>query len=202
MSEAQVETPTTEAENEEMPVVTPGMQWYTLQASTNLEHRVAESMIRRTRIEAMENQIGRIVVPSVAERRVRGGKAKIINRKLYPGYVFIEIAPEDDGSIPEDVWYLIQETDGAIDIIGGRRAAPLSEPEAAAMLQVALARKPTSNISLAPGQTVRVTDGSFESYEGKIMSVDQKHGTAAVDLIVFGRPTEVALECWQLEKVV
>ena len=192
----QIENAETLAEDE-FRVITPGMQWYILQASTNREDGVAEAIRRKA--PGTDGQIGRVMVPSVPERRVKNGRVTIVQKKLYPGYIFMEVASER--GIPEDVWYIVKETQGAVDFIGGRNALPISETDAAEMLKVALAKKPAPAATFEKGQLVKVNGGSFEGFEGLIESVDEKHGTASVEMVVFGRSTEVEIECWQLEKV-
>ena len=140
------------------------------------------------------------MVPSLPERRVKNGRVTVVQKKLYPSYIFMEVASEK--GIPEDVWYIVKETSGAIDFIGGRSAMPISENDAAEMLKVALAKKPSPSATFEKDQLVKVNGGSFEGFEGLIESVDEKHGTASVELVIFGRSTEVEIECWQLEKVI
>ena len=183
---------------DEFLVITPGMQWYILQASTNREDSVAEAIRRKS--PSVNGQIGRVMVPSLPERRMKNGRVTVVQKKLYPSYIFIEVASEK--GIPEDVWYIVKETPGAIDFIGGRSALPISENDAAEMLKVALAKKPAPAATFEKGQLVKVNGGSFEGFEGLIESVDEKHGTASVELIIFGRSTEVEIECWQLEKMI
>lgn len=183
--------------DDEFRVITPGMQWYILQANTNREDSVAEAIRRKA--PSVAGQIGRVMVPSVPERRVKNGRISVVSKKLYPGYLFMEVASER--GIPEDVWYIVKETQGAVDFIGGRDALPISENDAAEMLKVALAKKPSPAATFEKGQLVKVNGGSFEGFEGLIESVDEKRGTASVEMIVFGRSTEVEIECWQLEKV-
>ncbi|MCH9040301.1 MAG: transcription termination/antitermination factor NusG, partial [Chloroflexi bacterium] len=94
------------------------MDWYVLRVASNKEEQVRTTLERKVKIEALEHQIGQILVPTVKEKRMRGRQARVYHRKLYPGYVIVEMATEKDGSIPEDIWFMIKETTGVGDFIG------------------------------------------------------------------------------------
>lgn len=85
----------------------PGMQWYVLRVASNKEEQVRGTLLRKVTIEGLEEFIGRILVPTLKEKRMKGGVLRTIERKLYPGYVFVEMACEEDGSVGENVWFLI-----------------------------------------------------------------------------------------------
>ena len=96
----------------------PGMKWYVLRVASNKEEQVRESLERKVRIEGLGDRIGRILVPTAKEKRMKAGQVKVFEKKLYPGYVFVEMATEPDGSIAENVWFLVKETMGVGDFIG------------------------------------------------------------------------------------
>lgn len=194
----------TETQSEERPTVTPGMQWCIVRAATNMENRVMKALTAAAGARGMPG-IGRVLVPTVAERRARGGESRVVERRLYPGYVFAEIALED-GLVPEDVWYAIGGITGAIGILGDmgdRKPARVSEAEAAAMLEAASQKeKRIKGPDFAVGDMVAVRDGSFEGHEGVVERIDQRKCVATVDIVLFGRSTPVDIEVWQLEKTV
>lgn len=182
-------------QNEDQPTITPGMQWCIIRAATNLENRVLKGLTKRD-----FPGIGRVLVPTVAERRVKGGEHKVVERRLYPGYVFVEIALED-GMVPDDVWYAIKGVTGVIGMLGDRKPAPVSESEAEALLAAATEKeKRIKGPDFASGDMVIVRDGSFQGYEGIVDKIDEKKCMATVDIMLFGRPTPVDIEVWQLEK--
>jgi len=195
-----------EADKPNPPVVAaPGMNWYVLRVASNKEDRVRESLERKVVIEGLEKYIGRILVPTIKERRMRGGQVKVSERKLYPGYVFVEMTTEDDGSIPEDVWFTIKESSGVGDFIasGGK---PIRMPEHDVVGMLAACEKSEeepglSGLDLTKGDVVKITEGSFENFEGEVESVDRRRGMVTVILQVFGRSTPVEVEYWQLEKI-
>ncbi len=186
-----------EAQADERPTVTPGMQWCIVRAATNMENRVMKALARATSVTP---SIGRVIVPTVAKRRAKGGQNVVVETRLYPGYVFAEIALED-GLVPDDVWYVIGGITGAIGVLGDRKPAHVSEAEAASMLDAASQKeKRISGPDFAAGDMVMVRDGSFEGHEGVVEKIDQKKCMATVDIVIFGRPTPVDIEVWQLEK--
>ena len=189
----------------ETPLCAPGMHWYVLRVASNKEEQVREALSRKVRIEGLEARIGRILVPTLKERRMKGGLAKIHERKLYPGYVFVEMACEDDGSIDERVWFMVKETTGVGDFIGSE-GKPTAMPEHDVVGMLAASEKaeeePTlSGLDFRRGDVVKITEGSFESFEGEVDLVDEKRGTVTVVLTIFGRATPVDVEYWTLEIV-
>jgi transcriptional antiterminator NusG len=180
------------------------MGWYVLRVASNKEDQVREALERKVAIEGLEDRIGRIVVPTQIEKRMRSGVARIHQRKLYPGYVFVEMQTEDDGSIPEHVWFLVKETTGVGDFIGsGGKPSPMSGHDAEKMLlaaQRSAEDAPGLGIPFKVGDRVKIREGSFESFEGDVETVDESKGVVTVLLTIFGRATPVDVEYWQLEK--
>jgi len=182
-----------------------GMKWYVLRVASNKEEQVRDALIRKVKIEGLEDRVGRILVPTLKEKRMKAGVLKIVERKLYPGYVFVEMACEDDGSVNESVWFLIKETSGVGDFIGSD-GKPTSMPDQDVTGMLAASEKAEeqpglSGLNIHKGDQVKITDGAFESYEGEVESVDEKRGMVSVIVSIFGRSTPVEVGYWQLEKV-
>jgi len=192
------------SENETKELVRKGMNWYVLRVASNKEDQVRNSLERKVKIEGMEEQVGRILVPTVREKHRRAGVLKITQRKLYPGYVFVEMACEADGSMKEDVWFLFKETTGVGDFIGSKgKPTSMAEHEITAMLA---ACEKTDDVlltgaSFSNGEQVKITEGAFEGYEGEVDSVDERRGIVTVVVSIFGRATQLDVEVWQIEKV-
>lgn len=183
----------------------PGMKWYVLRVASNKEEQVRDALVRKVKIEGLEARIGRILVPTLKEKRMKAGVLKIVERKLYPGYVFVEMACEEDGSVNEGVWFLIKETSGVGDFIGSD-GKPTSMPEHEVVQMLAASQKAEeqpglSGLNIKTGDQVKITDGAFESYEGQVESVDERRGMVSVVIAIFGRQTPVEVGYWQLEKV-
>jgi len=182
----------------------PGMNWYVLRVASNKEDKVCEALERKVKIEGLEDRIGRILVPTLKEKRMKAGVLKYYERKLYPGYVFVEMACEPDGSISEHVWFMVKETTGVGDFIGsGGKPTPMPEHDVVSML--AAAEKPEepglTGLDFRKGDLVKITEGAFENYEGEVDSADERKGIVTVVVTVFGRATQLDVEYWQLEKV-
>jgi transcriptional antiterminator NusG len=189
----------------ERPVPAPGMRWYVLRVASNKEEQVRDALTRKVQIENMADRIGRVLVPTVPERRIKGGQSRVYNRKLYPGYVFVEMRCEEDGSIQEDVWFMIKETTGVGDFIGSEgKPSPMNEPEVEKML--AIAERPDQTGTLVSmqfkkGDRVKIREGSFENFEGEVESIDEQKQTVTVLITIFGRSTPVDVEYWNLERI-
>ncbi|MCH7925267.1 MAG: transcription termination/antitermination factor NusG [Planctomycetes bacterium] len=183
----------------------PGMKWYVLRVASNKEDRVCNALCRKIAIEGMEDRVGRVLVPTLKEKRMKAGVLKIVERKLYPGYVFVEMACEDDGAIAENVWFMIKETNGVGDFIGSD-GKPTSMPDHDVVQMLAASQKGEddpglSGLNINAGDQVKITDGAFESYEGEVESVDERRGMVSVIVAIFGRSTPIEVGYWQLEKI-
>jgi transcriptional antiterminator NusG len=183
----------------------PGMKWYVLRVASNKEEQVRNALERKVKIEGLESRVGRVLVPTLKEKRMKAGVLKIVERKLYPGYVFVEMACEPDGSVNENVWFVIKETSGVGDFIGSD-GKPTSMPDQDVSAMLAASQKAEeqpglSGLNIKKGDKVKITDGAFESFEGEVEAVDEKRGMVSVIVSIFGRSTPVEVGYWQLERV-
>lgn len=180
------------------------MHWYVLRVASNREDQVCEALTRKVKIEHLDDRIGRILVPTQREKRMRGRVAKVFDRKLYPGYVFVEMATEEDGSIPEDVWFMVKDTMSVGDFIGSDgKPTPMKPHDVEKMLAVVekSAEQPTlaGMAGMKKGDAIKVKEGPFENFEGEIDEVFPDKGQVRVIVTIFGRATPIDLEYWQLE---
>jgi transcriptional antiterminator NusG len=194
-----------EPEQPELVLVHEGMGWYVLRVASNREGQVRDALERKVKIEQLEERIGRILVPTQKEKRLRGGTARVYQRKLYPGYVFVEMTTESDGSIPEDVWFLIKETTGVGDFIGsGGKPSPMPMHDVEKMLAATLVPEDTpalANLNFKQGDRVKVREGPFENFEGTVDEINTQKGTVRVIVTIFGRATPIEIEYWQVEQL-
>ncbi|HAU39266.1 MAG TPA: transcription termination/antitermination factor NusG [Phycisphaerales bacterium] len=179
-------------------------QWYVLRVASNKEDQVREALERKVKIEGLQDRIGRILVPTERRPSPRGrSDKKFVERKMYPGYVFIEMDPEEDGSIGEQAWFLIKETTGVGDFISSAgKPTPMRQPDVDKMLmQVEKAQEgaPVS-VEFSKGEQVKIKEGAFENFEGAVDEVLPDKGLIRVIVTIFGRATPVELEYWQVEK--
>jgi transcriptional antiterminator NusG len=182
-----------------------GMKWYVLRVASNKEEQVRDALERKVRIEVLQDRIGRVLVPTLKEKRMKGGQVKIIEKKLYPGYVFVEMATDPDGSIPENIWFMVKETMGVGDFIGSD-GKPTSMKDHDVDMMLLAAAKPEEEATIhgmefSRGDRVKIKEGSFENYEGNVDTIDEAKGIVTVLLTIFGRATPVDVEYWQLEKL-
>lgn len=180
------------------------MQFFVLRVASNKEDQVREKLIRKVKIEALEDRVGRILVPTERVRSMKAGVRKESDRKLYPGYVFVELQLEPDGRIPDNVWFMIKETQGVGDFIGSNgKPTAMSPSDQDKMLQEA--EKPEGEVTLGTeftkGEKVKVTNGAFMNFEGEVEEVIADKGMVRIVTTIFGRPTQVELEYWQIEKM-
>ena len=189
------------SENE--PLRQEGMNWFVLRVASNKESSVRETLLRKVQIEKMTHLVGRILVPTEKTKTVKAGKQKITETKLYPGYVFVEMKLEDDGRIPQDVFFLIKETTGVGDFVGtAGRPTPMKDHEIQKMLLDS--RKPEDQPSVKlvfqKGEHVQIKEGPFQSYEGTVDELLPEKGLVRVLVTIFGRQAPIELEEWQIGK--
>ncbi len=183
----------------------PGMKWYVLRVASNKEEQVSEALQRKIRVENLTDRVGRVLVPTAKEKRMKAGQVKIVEKKLYPGYVFVEMATEPDGSIPENVWFLVKETSGVGDFIGSDgKPTSMKEHDVEMMLLAAAKQDEEATLQgmeFRKGDRVKIKEGAFQNFEGNVEAIDETKGLITVLLTIFGRSTPVDVEYWQLEKL-
>ena len=209
--EASTTVETTDQIPEEEPLVTPGMNWFVLRVASNKEASVRRTLLRKIKIEGFDGEdpdkpflVNRILVPTEKEKVVKGGKQKIVENKLYPGYVFVEMKLEEDGRIPQDVFFLIKETTGVGDFIGAAgKPSAMSLPEIEKMLQASkpAEEQPQVKMEFQKGEHVRITSGPFENMEGDVDELLPDQGKVRVIVTIFGRATPVELEYWLIDRI-
>ena len=189
---------------EEEPLVTEGMNWFVLRVASNKEDSVRRTLLRKIKIEGFTNLVNRILVPTEKTKTIKAGKQQITQKKLYPGYVFVEMRLEDDGRIPQDVFFLIKETTGVGDFIGtAGRPSPMSMPEIEKMLAASKEPEeaPTVKMEFQKGDNIKIKEGPFENMEGTVDELLPAQGKVRVIVTIFGRATPIELEYWLIEKV-
>lgn len=179
-------------------------QWYVVRVQSNKEDQVCESLQRRVKADGLEEVITEVLVPSERISEIRGGQKRVRERKIYPGYIMVEIEGGDDAKIPESAWFVIRETSGIGDFLGdGTKPIPMIQQDVDKMLGAAdhADEAPKVKIGFSGGEAVRIKEGPFENFEGMVEEVSAAKGTVRVMVMIFGRPTPVELEYWQVERV-
>jgi transcriptional antiterminator NusG len=181
----------------------PGMDWFVLRVASNKEGSVRETLLRKVQIENMKHLVGRILVPTEKTKTIKGGKQKITETKLYPGYVFVEMKLEPDGRIPQDVFFLIKETTGVGDFVGtAGRPTPMKEHEIEKMLRDSKKpeEQPVVKMVFEKGEHVTIKEGPFQGYEGTVDELLPEKGLVRVLVTIFGRQAPIELEEWMIGK--
>ena len=190
------------------------MLWYVLKVQSNREKSIRDSILRRIKMEGLESEFGEVVIPTEKVVETKGGKRKVREQKLFPGYMMIQMR------LTDETWYLVLGTGGVGDFTGaGGKPMPMPEAEVRRLLgqetvteeivegeQPAAPKSgkesaPVIRFSIAVGEAVKVKEGPFENFEGHVHSLDEHTGKVKVMIEIFGRSTEVELEHWQVEKV-
>jgi transcription termination/antitermination protein NusG len=192
---------TSETETPPSPEVPP--QWYALHVLSGQEKKVKESLERRAKTEEMGDLIREVVIPTERVSEVKRGKKIESERKLHPGYVYINMYLRDEEKkLVERTWYFVRETNGVIGFADGDNPQPIRPSEVETMLGQMREReeKVLPKVAFAIGDKVKVGDGPFQNQEGLIEGVDMERGKLKVSVNMFGRSTSLELEYWQVDK--
>ena len=175
------------------------MDWYILKVQSNRERSIAEALERKMKIEGLDRFFDQVIVPTEKVTEFKGGKKKVVERKLYPGYIVVHM------HINDDTWFAVRETSGVGDFTGaGGKPTPMLANEVARIVQTEVeetSEAPKLDIRFSAGDKVKVKEGNFESFEGEVGSIDEASGRVTVMINIFGRSTPVELEYWQIEGV-
>ena len=175
------------------------MDWFILKVQSNRERTIAEALERKMKIEGYDRFFDQAIVPTEKVTEFKGGKKKVVERKLYPGYIVVHM------HINDDTWFAVRETSGVGDFTGaGGKPTPMLANEVARIIQTEeeeTDEAPKLDIKFAKGDKVKVKEGNFESFEGEVNTIDEASGRVTVMINIFGRSTPVELEYWQIEAV-
>ena len=179
-------------------------RWFVLRVQSNKEDRVKNNLERRVKAAGLSEQIRQILVPTEQVTEIKSGRKRIASRKIYPGYVMVEMEVGENNEVSEEAWYLVRETPGIGDFIGAeRRPVPMADHEVDKMLGEAerTDESPRLMINFKEGDSVKINEGSFVNFDGVVEEVNASKGTVKVIITIFGRPTPVELEYWQVEPI-
>jgi transcriptional antiterminator NusG len=180
----------------------PEFQWYIVRVGVNRETAAADALRRRIERYGMKDYFGEIVVPTedVVEF-TKTGKKRTVKRKLFPGYIMVQMA------LTEDAWFLVRETPGIGDFTGGgARPTPMTADEVRRLIKPVTPEgqeQPEVRIAIpfSVGDHVRVKEGYFQNFEGDVAAIDSTNGRVTVMINIFGRSTPVELQHWQVERI-
>jgi transcriptional antiterminator NusG len=170
--------------------------WYVVHTYAGYEEQVAEALKERAKSLNMEDKIFDVIVPKVKEIEIRSGRKKTVEKRLFPGYVFVEMI------VTEDSWYVVRNTPNVTGFVGfGVRPSPISSSEIKQIKKLMGVEEPKYKIDLSLGDLVRIVDGPLKGFEGKVDEVDEDKGKIKVLVSMFGRETPVNLDFLQVKKL-
>ena len=170
-------------------------QWYVLHTYSGYEDAVTESLKQRISSLNMEDKIFDVLVPKENQIEIRGGKRKTVEKKIFPGYVLVNM------KVTNDSWYVVRNTPNVTGFIGsGTVPVPVNDTEIKTILKRMAIEEPKYKIDLKLGDLVHIHDGPFKSYDGTISEVDEERGKVKVLVSIFGRETPVELDFLQVKK--
>ena len=173
-----------------------GRRWYVLHTYSGYEENVAQNLRQRIESLDMEDRIFNVLVPKEKKIKIQNGKRKVVEEKIFPGYVLVEMVVTDDS------WYAVRNTPNVTGFIGtGTVPTPISEEEIKGLQKRMGVEEPKFKIDVAPDTPVRIVDGPFKNLEGKVTEVDEDKGKIKVLISMFGRETPIELDFLQIKKI-
>jgi transcriptional antiterminator NusG len=173
-----------------------GRRWYVLHTYSGYEENVSQNLQQRIESMDMEDKIFNILVPTEKKIKIKNGKRKIVEEKIFPGYVMVEMVVTDES------WYIVRNTPNVTGFIGtGTTPTPVSEAEIKSLQKRMGVEEPKYKIDVNIGEAVRINEGPFKDMEGKITNIDEAKGRIKVSVSMFGRETPVELDFLQIKKI-
>lgn len=180
-------------------------QWFVLRVQAGREDSVKEGLWRRIQTHDLEDKLSTLMVPSETVTEIKGGKRRSYTRKTFPGYIMAEVEVDENNKISDDVWFLIRDTPGVGDFLGTyNKPTPMTPEDVDRMLfheADAIAQEPQVKIDFSPGDRVKIKEGPFENQDAVVEEVFPQKGKVKLISMIFGRPTPVELEYWQVEAI-
>ncbi|MBT4722920.1 transcription termination/antitermination protein NusG [Candidatus Falkowbacteria bacterium] len=173
-----------------------GKRWYVIHTYSGYEENVTENLKQRIESMDMEDKIFNIMVPTEKKIKIKNGKRNIITEKIFPGYVFVEM------SVTDDSWYVVRNTPNVTGFIGtGTIPTPVSDAEIKSLQKRMGVEEPKYSIDVEVDSSVKIIDGPFKNFEGKVSDVDEERGKIKVLVSMFGRETPVELDYLQITQM-
>lgn len=177
-------------------ILNKGKRWYVLHTYSGYEENVLGNLKQRIETMDMEDKIFNILIPTEKKIKIKNGKRKIVEEKIFPGYVLVNMIVTDES------WYVVRNTPNVTGFIGaGTIPTPISEKEVKSLQKRMGVEEPKFKIDVSEGSPVRITDGPFKNLEGKITNIDEAKGKIKVSVSMFGRETPIELDFLQIKKL-
>jgi len=171
--------------------------WYAIHTYSGYEDAVARYLKQRVESLSMQDKIFNVLVPKEKKIKIKNGRRRTVEDKIYPGYVLVDML------MTEDAWYVVRNTPRVTRFVGAEttRPVPLSKSEVSALLARMEKDETGYSIEFAVGDPVKITDGPFKDYEGKVSEIDEERGKIKVTVHIFGRDAGVELDSLQAQKL-
>lgn len=170
--------------------------WYVIHTYAGYEDQVAESLKQRVESTGMQNMIFNVVVPTEKQIEIKNGKRNIVDKKIFPGYVMVEMIVTDES------WYVVRNTPNVTGFVGfGVKPTPMSPEEVARIQKRMKVTEPKHKIEFKQGDLVRINDGPLKGFEGKVTEIDDEKGKIKVSVNMFGRETPANIDFLQAKKI-
>jgi transcriptional antiterminator NusG len=177
-------------------IIEQSRNWYVIHTYSGYEDAVAKNLKQRIESLGMEDKIFNIIVPKERKIKIKNGKRKVVEEKIYPGYVLVEMIVTDAS------WYVVRNTPRVTGFIGaGTTPLPVSKEEVDFLMKRMEVKEPEFKIDVEVDSLVKITDGPFKGFEGKVSEVDPGKGKVKVLVNMFGRDTPVELDSLQIKKL-
>jgi len=170
--------------------------WYVIHTYSGYEDAVAKALLQRVETLGMEDKIFNVIVPKEKKIKIKDGKRKVVEEKIYPGYVLVEMLVTDES------WYVVRNTPNVTGFVGaGTTPVPVSKEEIENLKKRMAVEEPQYKIEVKIGEVVKITDGPLKDFDGKISEIDSERGKVKVLVNIFGRDTPVELDSLQIKKL-
>jgi transcription termination/antitermination protein NusG len=181
------------------------LRWYFVRCQSGREDSIARNAMTRLKIAGLQEVVPQIIVPFERVTDLKGGKKRTVNKKLYPGYLMVQADIDDpEDAMTQQLRGTLREVDGLREFLGSRgEATALTEAEVSGILSRMSdsESRPQVDIGLQKGDLVKIKSGAFDGFDGAVDDVNPEKGTVRVVVTIFGRPTPVELEYWEVEAV-
>lgn len=177
-------------------ILSQGRRWYVLHTYSGYEENVERNLKQRIESMDMEDKIFNVLVPKEKRIKIKNGKRKVVEEKIFPGYVLVEMIVTDDS------WYVVRNTPNVTGFIGaGTTPIPISEEEVKVLQKRMGVEEPKYDIDVTIGTRVKIVDGPMKNFEGKVAEVDHTRGKVKIMIAMFDRETPVELDFLQIKKL-
>lgn len=177
-------------------ILNQGRRWYVIHTYSGYEENVAENLKQRVESLDMEDKIFNVLIPTEKKIKIKNGKRKVSEEKIFPGYILVEMEVTDES------WYIVRNTPNVTGFIGtGTIPTPIGEEEVKSLQKRMGVEDPKFQIDVSEGTPVIINEGPFKNMEGKVTAIDEAKGKVKVNVNLFGRETPVELDFLQVKKI-